>query len=107
MPDKEFIQSLQIRQLLSYGESSAPIPLKSLNVLIGPNASGKSNLLQVIGLLQALPKDVNAPIRAGGGIAEWLWKGTAGISIAAIVADVTYRQSTVLPNPSYLRGPAE
>jgi predicted ATPase len=44
-------------------------------VLIGPNASGKSNLIEAISLLAATPKDLLEPIREGGGAAEWIWKG--------------------------------
>ena len=44
-------------------------------MLIGPNGSGKSNFIAAIGLLQAAPKDLTAPIRATGGIGEWLHKG--------------------------------
>ncbi len=58
--------------------------LLPLNVLIGPNASGKSNFIEVIGLLHAAPKDLTVPIRKGGGILEWLWKGTAEVPTASI-----------------------
>ncbi|MBE0467622.1 MAG: ATP-binding protein [Candidatus Desulforudis sp.] len=34
------------------------LSLGSLNVLIGPNAAGKTNLIEVISLLQALPRDL-------------------------------------------------
>lgn len=47
----------------------------NLNVLIGPNASGKSNLIEIIGLLQSTPKDFAAVIGDAGGISEFLWKG--------------------------------
>jgi predicted ATPase len=60
---------------LSFGPDTPELELKSLNVLIGPNGSGKSNLIDAISLLQAAPKDLMEPIRRGGGIAEWLWKG--------------------------------
>jgi predicted ATPase len=69
------LQSIQLKNLLSFGSDSEPLPLQKLNVLIGPNGSGKSNLLEAIGLLQAAPRDVAAPIRNGGGIHEWLWHG--------------------------------
>jgi len=39
-----------------------------LNVLIGANASGKSNLIEAIGLLQAAPIDLNGAIRRLGGV---------------------------------------
>jgi len=43
-------------------------------VVIGPNGSGKSNLLEAIEIIRNTPGMVNKPIRAGGGISEWLNK---------------------------------
>lgn len=72
---KHTLKSLQIRNVLSFGEDSPEIELGDLNVLIGPNGSGKSNLIEVIGLLRNTPKDFAAEIGDSGGVAEWLWKG--------------------------------
>lgn len=69
------IKSIQMRNFLSYGPASGAIPLKSLNLIIGPNGSGKSNLLEAFALLQSAPGQLNAPIREGGGVRDWLWKG--------------------------------
>ncbi len=70
------IQQLTLSNLLSFGKEVAPINLNlGLNVLIGANGSGKSNLIEAISLLQATPTDLTKPIRDGGGIREWLWKG--------------------------------
>jgi predicted ATPase len=74
--EKRFLRSIQSRNLLSFGPDTPELELKSLNVLIGPNGSGKSNLIDAIGLLQASPRDLMEPIRSGGGIAEWMWKGS-------------------------------
>jgi len=38
-----FLHQLTLRNLLSFGPQTEPLQLGSLNVLIGPNASGKSN----------------------------------------------------------------
>jgi len=87
------IKRLRIRGLLSFGTDGIDIELGPLNVLIGPNGSGKSNLIEVIGLLQHAPKDLAEPIREGGGIGEWLWKGSNSKSqVAEIEAlvDLTY-----------------
>lgn len=75
--DKTLIKSIRIRNLLSFGDDTDEIELLSLNVLVGQNASGKSNLIETIGLLQAAPKDLALPFysRGGGGFQEWLWKG--------------------------------
>src|SRR5438132_4293672 len=66
-------RSLFIRNLLSFGSEGAHLELQPLNVLIGPNASGKSNLIEAVSLLQAAPNDLPRPTRRDG-IAEWLWK---------------------------------
>ena len=71
---KNILKSLQIRNLLSFGEDSPEIQLGNLNVLIGPNGSGKWNL-KMIGLLRNTPKDFAAEVGDSGGVAEWLWKG--------------------------------
>ena len=70
------IRSLRLNGLLSFSPRSAPFDLQALNVLIGPNASGKSNLIEAIDLLSAAPRDLAAVIRDGGGPHEWLWKGS-------------------------------
>ena len=75
MEGKRFIHSLQLQNFLSYSNENEAVELQPLNVLIGPNASGKSNFIEAIGLLQALPVDMPAPIRRGGGISDFLWKG--------------------------------
>ena len=79
MLGKRLIQTLELKNLLSYGPESEPVELGPLNVLIGLNASGKSNFIEAIGLLAATPRDLLAPIRQGGGVGEWLWKGASGL----------------------------
>ena len=70
-----FIRSLGLRGLLSFPPGMELLDLRALNVLIGPNGSGKTNLVETFELLRALPTDFAAAIRAGGGVEEWLWKG--------------------------------
>jgi predicted ATPase len=69
------IQSIRINNLLSFNAETPPLELKPLNIFIGPNGSGKSNLLEIFALLQSTSRDLPQPIREGGGIVEWLWKG--------------------------------
>jgi predicted ATPase len=83
---KRFIRTLLLQNFLSYGSEEEEIELQPLNVLIGPNASGKSNLIEAIALLKATPTDLTAPIRKGGGISDFLWKGEKGIPTAEITA---------------------
>ena len=69
------IRHIRQTNLLSFGPDSEEIELKRLNVLIGPNGSGKSNLLESIDILRSAPRDLVAPIREGGGIHDWIWRG--------------------------------
>jgi predicted ATPase len=78
MDGKRVLRWIRLENVLSYGSSGAVIDLLPLNVLIGPNGSGKSNLVEAISVLKAAPIDVLAPIRSGGGIGHWLWKGPVG-----------------------------
>ena len=90
--DHRPIKSIRLKNLLSFGPDSVAVELESLNVLIGPNASGKSNFIEALGLLQALPSDLMRPIRKGGGINEWLWKGSPDLPEAEIDLVVDYPQ---------------
>lgn len=85
------IHSIQLNSFLSFGESNAAVPLGPLNVIIGPNGAGKSNLLESIALLQSAPDQLLKPIREGGGVRDWLYKGGSGIPVAEL--------DVVLDNP--------
>lgn len=95
MEGKRLIQTLQLKNLLSYGSEGEEVTLEPLNVLIGPNASGKSNLMEAIALLRAMPKDVAATAREGGGIGEWLWKGESDNPVATLEAVIDYPDGSV------------
>jgi predicted ATPase len=82
------LKQIKLKNILSFKD--ATIELRPLNVLIGINGSGKSNLLEAISLLQAAPNKLIAPIRKGGGVNEWIWKNSEG-DIAAI--EVTFDSS--------------
>lgn len=86
MEGARFIERLRLKNLLSFGEAGIDLALEPLNVLIGPNGSGKSNLIEALSLLQAAPGDITVPIRQGGGIAEWLWKGAQAPPTAELEA---------------------
>lgn len=77
MEGKRLIEKIKLRNILSFGDKGEEITLEPLNIIIGQNASGKSNLVDVIKLLRSLPQDrglVNF-ISRNGGISEWIWKG--------------------------------
>jgi predicted ATPase len=92
------IKRLNLKKILSFND--ATVDLGQLNVLIGPNAVGKTNLIEVISLLQAAPTSgrLVATILNGGGIRQWLWLGDLAASsplttpIATIECDVTLRR---------------
>jgi predicted ATPase len=67
--------SISLQGFLSFGPEASPIELRDVNVLLGPNGSGKSNLVEALDVLRAAPGDLPVPIRQGGGVREWLWKG--------------------------------
>ena len=79
-----FIERIKLKNLLSFGPDTEALELRPLNVLIGPNGSGKSNLIEAIGLLKATPRDLTIPIREGGGIRDWIWRGDPRASSAHI-----------------------
>jgi len=94
------IQSIKLNNFLSFSDTSTAIPLRNLNVIIGPNGSGKSNLIEAIELIRATPKDLLAPIRDGGGIRDWLWKGTRKAPVASIEVVLEYPNGP--PNLRYI-----
>ena len=70
-----FMHRIKLKNVLSFGPDAQDLELKPLNVLIGPNGSGKSNFIEAISLLQAAPGDLQKPIREGGGVGNWVWRG--------------------------------
>ena len=48
MDGKRFLRSIRLQNILSFGPDTPELTLEPLNVLIGPNASGKSNLIEAL-----------------------------------------------------------
>lgn len=96
MQGKKLLHSIELTNLLSYGREGVSLDLEPLNVLIGPNASGKSNLIEAISLLAAAPRDLLKPFREGGGAEEWLWKGGKGISKPGLAVLVEYGEHSLV-----------
>jgi predicted ATPase len=69
------LKSIALEGFLSFGPARLTLPLQPLNVLIGPNGAGKSNLVEAFAVLRAAPQDLPLPIRRGGAVRDWLWKG--------------------------------
>ncbi len=70
------IERLEIRNVFSFGDDAESIEFGRLNLLIGANGSGKSNLLEAIELLASTPRDVQAAVREAGGIYDVLSRRT-------------------------------
>ncbi len=83
------VEQLTLSNLLSFGANLEPIALGPLNLVIGPNGSGKSNLLEAIDLLKHAPGSLSTPVREGGGIRDWLWKGAEQMPTATINAVIS------------------
>ncbi len=88
------VKSIKLTNFLSFGPDSEAIELRDLNLLIGANGSGKSNLLEAFALLKAAPYDLTLPIREGGGVEAWLWNGTDEVRLpnATVAALLKYPQ---------------
>lgn len=75
---------IRVSGLLSFPPEGLDLPLRDLNVFIGPNGSGKTNLLEILSLFQSAPTHIARPIRESGGIREWLWKSRLSEGKASI-----------------------
>ena len=82
------LKRLKLQNILSFSPEGADLHLRPLNVLVGPNACGKSNLLAAISLLRAAPGELWRPLSEGGGTTEWIWKGPGGDAPASVEAEV-------------------
>jgi AAA15 family ATPase/GTPase len=74
MEKNPFIESIRLQNFLSYGPEDTEIELRPLNVIIGPNTSGKSNFIEAFALLRKLPLDEQLQ-RSADNVRQWVWKG--------------------------------
>jgi ABC-type transport system involved in cytochrome c biogenesis ATPase subunit len=63
------ITSLKIQNFRSF-ESMGPIELEQINVIVGPNNTGKSSILRALHLLQAGGENIYADVRVPASMAE-------------------------------------
>ncbi len=99
------VKSIKLTNFLSFGPDAQEIELRDLNLLIGANGSGKSNLLEAFGLLRSLapfndkegePNYVGLQtlLGRGSGVHEWLWQSKPGAVGPTATIEV------LVPNPS-------
>ena len=82
------IRRLHLDGFLTFAPRSEPFGLRPLNVLIGANGAGKSNVIEALGLLAAASRDLGQAIRDRGEWIEWLWKGRPSAVAARIEAEL-------------------
>ena len=75
VPGNVVIERLELKDILSFGPDSPPVELGPLNVMIGPNASGKSNLIRVLHLLSGLPTGELLRVPDGSLSDDWIRRG--------------------------------
>ncbi len=85
-PSSPLLESITLEGFLSFEPKAEEIQLAPLNVLIGPNGSGKSNFIEALSVLRAVPRDLPMPIRQGGGVMDWLWRGDSELLIGGLQA---------------------
>jgi predicted ATPase len=93
------IDSITLSDFLSFGPGSHALHLRPLNVLIGANGSGKSNLVEAFSVLRAVPRDLPMPFRQGGGIDEWLWHDLTSQRANSAAIEVVFQENAVSKSP--------
>ena len=59
---RQRIENIKVKGLLSFGQVGIDLPLQDLNVFIGANASGKSNFFEVLNLLRSTPESLQRAV---------------------------------------------
>ena len=87
MAQQPFLRSIRPVNLLSFGPKTEEIELRPLNILIGANGCGKSNLIEILRLLYFLPeKEPFVTVLETGGVDEWIWKGEKGTATRSSIS---------------------
>jgi predicted ATPase len=95
------LKRLALQKILSFKDSA--IELGPLNVLIGPNAVGKSNLIEAISLLKAAPTNLADEMLRGGGVRQWIWLGDPVASpVATLECDLVLSRGRQVGPLTYL-----
>ena len=89
---KAFLKSVHIENYLSLCD--VELPLKPLTVLVGPNASGKSNTLSALGLLNAMM--IREKLPPVGLVQGFLWAGASEESHIAFQLQAEVEETQVV-----------
>lgn len=89
------IESITVTGLLSFGWERTTLELGPQSVLVGPNSSGKTNLLLALDLLHAAAIDIRTVPSAHGGAWEFFHKGKGGDG--KIVLEAVFTSEAWLP----------
>ena len=89
------LKSVTLQGFLSYGPDATTIDLRSLNVFIGANGSGKSNLIEALAVMRAAPGDLPVPVREGGLVRDWLWKGGEEREAKSAILEVLFSEGAI------------
>lgn len=92
MDGKRLIEKIKLRNILSFGDKGEEITLEPLNIIIGQNASGKSNLIEVLKILMEVGSGTLATYMNNHDITEYLWKGKALFPKAEIEVYFTFEE---------------
>ena len=69
------LRRVAVKNLLSFGSDGIDLEMRPLNVVLGPNGSGKTNLLEILGLLAATTSGLADHVARNGGMQQWMWRG--------------------------------
>lgn len=86
------LRSLSLANFLSYGPEGTEFTFGALNVLVGPNGSGKTNLIEALRVMRSSTTGFGASMLGGGGIEAYLWRGRSDPRFASLRAVVDFSE---------------
>jgi predicted ATPase len=75
---RTLVGQLGLQGFLSFGPERTNLTLGPLNVFVGANGCGKSNVVEAFEVLRAVSSDLSRPLGRGGSVDDWLWHGMDG-----------------------------
>ena len=89
-PEPPMIERLCVKGLLSFRDEVC-LDFDRLNLLVGSNGSGKSNLLDCLRLFQNAPADIANTFE--GSFGDWLWRGEPASGLSSEAGEVSLNTS--------------